>query len=126
MHRALPVLLLMFPLGGCEYWAEPPLIGTAANAASVAVFGRAVGDLVVSGASGRDCSVVRLEQGKSYCAPVQPPPVPPPLCTRSLGVVDCWSNPEALNGPAVHGVADGPSTLTPAQETDRTARWPKL
>ena len=68
------------------------------------------------------CSVSRLALGESYCAPLEPPPSPPQFCTRSLGTVDCWSNPEALNGPPARGVADGPRTLTPAQEIDRTGR----
>lgn len=72
------------------------------------------------------CSLVRVEQGKPFCGPHQPPPPPPQFCTRSLGTVDCWSNPEALNGPAPRGVADGPHTLTPAQEIDRTAPWPNF
>jgi hypothetical protein len=58
--------------------------------------------------------------------PVEPPPAAPAFCTRSLGTVDCWSNPDALNSPPPHGVADGPRTLTPAQEINRTSRWPGL
>lgn len=55
-----------------------------------------------------------------WTKPVEPPPAPPAFCTRSLGVVDCWANPEALNSPPPRGVADGPRTLTPAQEINRT------
>ena len=109
----LPLIVLVLP-------------GCAPSAATVTVFGRAVPDLVYSGVTGRDCSVVRLEEGKTYCMPVEPPPAAPPLCTHSLGIVDCWSNPEALNDSPMRGVADGPSTLTPEQEVDRTAKWPKL
>ena len=125
MHRVLPLLLLL-ALPGCVPWTEPSAVGLAVDIASVAVFGRSMGDLVYSGISGRDCSVVRVEQGKTYCKPLESPPAAPPLCTRSLGTIDCWSNPEALNGPPVRGIADGPSTLTPEQEADRTARWPKF
>ena len=53
----------------------------------------------------------------------RPPPSPPPFCTHSLGTVDCWSNPAALNGPPARGVADGPQTLTPDQEANRKAWW---
>ena len=92
----LPVLLLpLFLLPGCSPGSEA-----------------AVGH----------CSMLRLAKGETYCKALEPPPSPPPFCTRSLGGVDCWSNPEALNGPPVRGVADGPRTLTPAQELDRTAR----
>lgn len=118
---------LLFALSGCGVpWYEPTAAVAGAEVASVAVFGRGIGDIAISGVTGRDCSIVRLEQGHSYCKPPEPPPLAPPLCTRSLGVVDCWANPAALNGPPPRGVADGPSTLTPEQEQDRTARWPKL
>ncbi len=123
----LSMLVLVLP--GCAPWTQPYAtfagIG-AANAGSVVVFGRAVPDLVYSGLSGRNCSVVRLEEGKTYCKPEEPPPAAPPFCTRSLGTVDCWVNPKALNDQPVHGVADGPDTLTPEQESNRTARWPNL
>jgi hypothetical protein len=128
MRRVL-LPLMVFVLPGCAAMTQPysSFAGVgAANVASVTVFGRAVPDLVYSGATGRDCSVVRLEQNKTYCKAVEPPPAAPPFCTRSLGTVDCWSNPEALNDSPVRGVADGPSTLTPEQEADRTAKWPKL
>lgn len=52
-------------------------------------------------------------------------PEPPPYCTRSLGVVDCWADPDTLpNRPPQ--VADGPAGLTPAQEANRTRGWPGL
>jgi hypothetical protein len=104
---------------------EPAGAFAAANAASVVVFGRAIPDLAISTLSGRDCSVVHFEQGKPYCRPEEPPPDPQVFCTHSLGTVDCWVNPEALPGHPSE-VADGPRTLTPAQEANRTHRWPSL
>jgi hypothetical protein len=118
--RPLLLPLLLLPLAGC---AEPTGAFAAANAASVAVFQRAIPDLVVSAVTGKDCSVVRLDQGKPYCAAQPPPPSAPPYCTRSLGVVDCWLNPQQLPGPPPEA-ADGPRTLTPAQEANRTRKWP--
>lgn len=123
--RMFPVVLLglLAGLTGCD----PVSAGAvaAADVASVAVFQRAVPDLVVSGVTGRDCTVVRLDQGKSYCRAVAPPPFAQPYCTRSLGVVDCWTNPAALPDHPPQ-VADGPTALTPAQEANRTRRWPGL
>jgi hypothetical protein len=128
MRRVLlPLLVIALP--GCASWVPSyaPFAGVgAAELASVTVFGRGIADFLYSGVSGRDCSGVRLEQGKTYCAAVEPPPLAPPLCTRSLGTVDCWANPAVLNDLPVHGIADGPSTLTPEQEANRTAYWPKL
>ena len=95
----------------------------AANAGSVVTFGRDPADLVVSLLSGRDCSIVRLAQAQSYCKPIEPPPMPPRYCTRSLGVADCWDKPNPF-GTYQQSVADGPAELTAAQERNRTARWP--
>lgn len=121
MRVSLLLPLLPLVLAGCI--PEPFDAITAANVASVAVFQRGVPDLLVSGITGKDCSVVRWDQGKSYCRPQEPPPVSPPYCTHSLGVVDCWANPEVLPGPP-REVADGPRTLTPEQEANRTRLWP--
>lgn len=109
MHRLLPPLLPMLLM---------PMLALATLALSGCSSG--------TDSAGARCSLVRVEQGRTFCAPQEPPPSPPPFCTRSLGSVDCWSNPEALNGPAPRGVADGPHTLTPGQEIDRTAHWPNL
>ncbi len=125
MRRTAVLLVLLVPaLAGCSPWTEPAGAFLAANAASVVVFGKAIPDLAVSGISGRDCSIVHLDQGKSYCTPQEPPPKQPEFCTRSLARVDCWTSAAVLPEPQ-EGVADGPSKLTAAQERERTARWPK-
>lgn len=93
----------------------------------VAVFHRSIPDLIYSGVSGRDCSVVRLDQGQSYCVPVALPPKPPPYCTRSLGGIDCWAHPELVTNlpPQVaQGPHDGAQALTEEQDRSRLARWP--
>lgn len=120
MRRPAFPLLLLLPLTACD----PASLGAAAVAGvgSVAVIGRTPVDAAVSLASGRDCSAVRLDRGQGYCRPVEPPPVPPPYCTRSLGRVDCWREPP-LAFPMQRGVADGPETLTAEQEAHRTRRW---
>jgi hypothetical protein len=108
-------------LCGCA--AGPTVLAGAAvgvTVGSVAVIGRTPIDALWSLASGRDCSAVLLEQGKGYCRATELPPVAQPYCTRSLGVADCWADP--AGHPAA--LADGPSALTPAQEADRTRRWP--
>ncbi len=121
MLRAL-VSLLMLPLllAGCDAATE----GVAAvTVGSVATIGRTPVDAVVSLVTGKDCSLVRLDQGKTYCRPTEPQPDAPPYCTRSLGVVECWKDPAAVPGLPPE-VADGPRALTPAQEADRTRTWP--
>jgi hypothetical protein len=125
MARARLFLLLAFllpvlVLAGCDAASE----GVAAvTVGSVAIIHRTPVDAVVSLVSGKDCSAVRLEQGKTYCRPTEPAPDMPPYCTRSLGVVDCWKDPGAMSDLPPE-VADGPRALTPEQDADRTRRWP--
>nr|WP_321983067.1 hypothetical protein [uncultured Lichenicoccus sp.] len=93
----------------------------------VAIFHRSVPDLIYSGITGRDCSVVRLDQGDSYCVPIALPPKPPPYCTRSLGRINCWARPElVVNLPpqVAAGPHDGSQALTEEQDRTRLARWP--
>ena len=115
----LPLSLLL-PLAACD----PASLGATAamGVGSVAAIGRTPVDAAASLATGRDCSVVRLDRGLGYCRPVEPPPAPPPYCTRSLGRVDCWREPP-LALPVQRGVADGPAALTAEQEAHRTRRW---
>ncbi len=113
----------MLLLSGCGIsFVEPAGAFVAASAAAVPVFGRSIPDMVYSGITGEDCSVVRLEQGKTYCRGVEPPIEPPPVCTRSLGTIECWANPDVLSG-FTHGLADAPKP-TAEQEAYRTRRWP--
>jgi hypothetical protein len=99
------------------------LIGAGTIAVSVTTIQRTPPDALYSLLTGRDCSLVRLDQGKTYCRPVEPPPEPPVFCTRSLGSVNCWQDPASLPDHP-HGVADGPTELTPEQEADRVRTWP--
>jgi hypothetical protein len=120
-------VLLALTLAGCGVpWTAPAGAFVALNAAAIPVIHRDVFDAVWSTITGRDCSIVRLDRNQTYCRPVEPPPEPPPYCTRSLGTVDCWRDPADLPRPIPPEVADGPRTLTPAQEADRTRRWPPL
>ncbi len=123
-HSMLRLLALLLPLlaGGC---VETAATAVGVSVAAVPLIGRTLPDVVVSAVAGADCSLVRLDAGKSYCAPEEKPPVAPLVCTRSLGIVDCWHNPKDL-GVAYTEVADGPRTLTPAQEAHRTRPWHRL
>lgn len=113
------LLLLLVALGGCA-----PAVGfVATDIASVAVFGRGLGDIGVSAITGRDCSVVRLDTGKTYCAPRDDTPPPQPFCTRTIGSVNCWADPY-LVPQQQHELG-----YTPPPSEDqlryRSARWPK-
>ncbi|WP_137124726.1 hypothetical protein [Roseomonas sp. HF4] len=120
------ILLLLAILPGCGAVGAPgaPLLAGAAVVEGVALraFGRTTGDAIVSLVTGEDCSITRIGRGEAYCDPNLPPP-PQPVCTRSLGAVDCWTVPPAA-WPPYRGVADGPATLTEAQENLRIG-WPR-
>jgi hypothetical protein len=124
--RGMKMIILagFLPLAGCG-WSDnliaTVMVGTTIG--SVATIQRSPADAVYSWWTGRDCSVVRLDQGKTYCRPVEPPPEPPPFCTRSLGSVNCWQDPDSVPG-SPRGVADGPFTLTAEQEANRVRTWP--
>ena len=123
-HRSLvPIALLL--LCGCEAAQAPVGIAAAANIGSVMVIGRTLPDAVVSVATGRDCSAVRLDRGLDYCRPEEPAPLPPIYCTRSIGSVDCWRQPP-LAVPLPPGVAQGRAVLTLQQDAHRLRRWPGL
>ncbi|MCR0982918.1 hypothetical protein [Roseomonas populi] len=93
-HLLLLLPLLLGALPGCE--AVVPI--AAANGVSLMLTGRAVPDLVISGVSGRDCSIAYLDAGERYCRPEEVE-VEQPRCTRSLGAVDCWAGPVPGNPP---------------------------
>ncbi len=96
MQVRLIALFACIALGGCGPAAAPALGAYAGvEIASVALFHRGIEDLVVSAISGRDCSIVRLDRGLSYCARAEPPR-PTPFCTRTLGRPQCFDDPVAL------------------------------
>jgi hypothetical protein len=118
------ILASFLALTGCgmsDNLIATTLVG--ATVGSVATIQRTPADAIYSWWTGRDCSLVRLDQGKTYCRPVEPPPEPPVYCTRSLGSVNCWQDAGGIPG-SPRGVADGPSELTAAQEADRVRTWP--
>ncbi len=120
----VPSVLSMLLLAGCGAATAPGVnFAAAASLATVPALGRTAPDALISLVSGRDCSLVRMEKGQSYCRPEPPPWEEPPFCTRSLGVVECWRNPEAF-GTKLTGVADGPRQPTAAQEAYRIRGWP--
>jgi hypothetical protein len=121
MHRIhLPLLIVLLSLPACESAA---IAVAGADAASVTVLGRDMVDVGVSAVTGKDCSVVRLDKGQTYCAPREHLPGPPTFCSQTLGTVQCWANPEIF-GNEPHELADTPSP-TADQVRNVAARWPK-
>ncbi|WP_237217792.1 hypothetical protein [Falsiroseomonas oryziterrae] len=95
----IPAVLL---LAGCN--VEPLVTGGIVAGASLVVTGKTPLDHVAGLVTGQDCSAVRYERRGPWCVPHPGPPEPPPFCTRSLGSVDCWTDPPP--GAPAQGVAD--------------------
>ncbi|MBP0491420.1 hypothetical protein [Roseomonas indoligenes] len=112
MPRHVPILLLLVPLLGTLPGCEAVVPLAAANGVSLMLTGRAVPDLVVSGISGRDCSIAYLDAGERYCRP-EAVTAEQPRCTRSLGAVDCWSGPVPGDPPprSVGDARPGPGSV---------------
>lgn len=105
--RAVFALLALLPAGGC----------------AVPIFGRTLPDMLYSATLNQDCSIVYLDAGAPYCRERAPPTLPPKICTRSLGVPDCWVNPQDLLG-SVKPIADDPFKPTAAQIRAAASWWP--
>ncbi|WP_460253338.1 hypothetical protein [Acidiphilium sp. MT5] len=111
-------------LSGCGLSAGADAgIGAGANLVALTTIHRTIPDAIVSLALHRDCSLARLDAGKSYCRNPAPLPPPIPYCTRTLGQVTCWSDPENLPDHAPP-VAEGPNRLSRAQLANRNHGWP--
>ncbi len=114
------LLLLLAGLGGCG----PGVVAlTPVDVVTVPVLGRGVTDIANSAASGRDCSVVRLDAGQTYCASRSDLTRPQPICTRTIGVVNCWANPALVPQRQQDVEQTPPPTLD--QLRYRAAPWPK-
>jgi hypothetical protein len=124
MQRFAAILCLVTTaavLSACGASVPPAAASLAlADGASVMVFHRGLVDFVVSAIKGEDCSIVHVDRGTDYCREPAPPAAPPPYCTRTLGVANCWASPQLFKDPP-RGLADGPWALTPRQEANRVS-----
>lgn len=110
--------LLVLPLAACgtKIQGTPaPLVAAGVTAGSFVMLQRSPVDAVYSLVTGQDCSVLHLERRGEYCRTVEAP-AEAPFCTRSLGRVDCWTEPRPF-GPQ-QAVAD-----TPVRPATEPARW---
>jgi len=56
-------------------------------------------DHLVSYNTGKDCSTLRIEQGRTYCKEDEPNPVASVSCYPSIGDVTCYSEPNPARKP---------------------------
>jgi len=105
--RIVVVVILSLMASACSrFYSMAPrsVIKTVGNlsilsSASVMATGKTLPDHVVSFQSGKDCSTVRVEQGRSYCKEDEANPMPVVYCYRTLGDVMCYSKPDPTRKP---------------------------
>ncbi|MBD3661682.1 MAG: hypothetical protein HUJ11_05830 [Arenibacter algicola] len=100
--RILAVSFAVVALAGCsEFYslAPRPLIKTVGNFSIISTgvlmgTDKTLSDHWVSYNTGKDCSTVRVEQGRTYCREDEPNPIPVVHCYQTLGDVTCYSQPD--------------------------------
>lgn len=92
MRSVLVVIAASLLAGGCGI--TPPGVTYPIEGGSVMATDKTVADHIVSWTSGKDCSSVRWEQGKTYCKEDEVRVEPAVFCYRSLGDVTCYDRPD--------------------------------
>lgn len=67
------------------------------EAGTVVVTDKTTVDHAVSLLSGKDCSTVRLEAGRTYCVEDEVNPAAAQFCYRTLGDVTCYDRPNTYD-----------------------------
>ena len=85
------------PTAGMPMSASPLAVGVAVDTVSVINSQKTIGDHIVSGITGKECSSPRQSiHGGDYCQdkPLPPEKQPPVYCYRTLGTPDCYYTPQ--------------------------------
>jgi len=108
--RIVSILFIGLMLSACsrggEFYSVAPrgLMKTTGNLSivnSAVIMGsdKTILDHVASYRSGKDCSTIREEKGRTYCREDEPNPIPDLQCYRTLGDVMCYSKSEPNSQP---------------------------
>ncbi len=81
-------------LGACSAATPYGMI----NSAFLVATDKTMEDHVISLASGKNCSTVRVDTGRSYCEEDEIKPSPADYCNNTLGSVTCYDRPDPHNG----------------------------
>lgn len=91
---SLFVLFFIIFIGACS-----PYLPIAAYEGATAVgSGKTISDHVISFASGKNCSTIRSNTGRTYCEEDEPNPIPKVWCYRTIGKVVCYDRPDPYQG----------------------------
>jgi len=83
ISRRLAVAAVVVGLGGCTDFGF-------VEGASLMATDKTMLDNAISLLSGKDCSTVRKEAGRTYCVEDEPNPTPAVHCYKTLGDVTCY------------------------------------
>ena len=106
--RTMIVVLCLLALPACSL--IPPLV--AIEGGSVIISDKTATDHFASYASGKDCSSVRSELGKTYCKEDESEYTPTVYCYRTLGDITCYNLADPYNTKA-RIVGDNDHNLPP-------------
>lgn len=65
-----------------------------ADVATIVATDKTIADHIASYQTGKDCSTVRVEQGRTYCVEDEPNPQAEVYCYPSIGSVTCYEKPD--------------------------------
>ena len=102
-RRSLPALALLAAVSLLEACVA------AAGAGSVVVTDKTPIDHIYSLVTGKDCSLVRKEKGLTYCIEDEKAPPMPVHCYSTLGVANCYTQPDPYPGKKRRLGSDGPA-----------------
>jgi hypothetical protein len=60
---------------------------------------KTIGDHILSYVSGKDCSTVRRNLGRTYCVEDEPNPILRVFCYPAIGMVTCYDTPDPRRQP---------------------------
>lgn len=95
--RVVIVVMSLLALGGCSLAATapalvPPLAGL--EGASIMGTKKSLVDHYVSYVTGKNCSTLRRDEGRTYCEEDEGGPPEEIYCYRTLGNVTCYAKPQ--------------------------------
>jgi hypothetical protein len=93
--RLFLTISAILALGACAALA-PPI--AAVEGTTAVVTGKPLSDYVVSVASGKNCSTVRVNAGLTYCEEDEVNAAPKVWCYRTIGRVSCYDRPDPYDG----------------------------
>lgn len=82
-------------LAGCS--VVPPV--AIIDGATVVGSQKTLGDHFISYVSGKNCSTVRRNLGRTYCEEDEPNPVPRVFCYPTIGKITCYDKPDPRRRP---------------------------